>query len=65
MSTFKFEPSIMYYNAENGSLLFRYGEEVSLTKAVGRVMNFTPVFAEPADGIAFSRIFLEFMVIVK
>ncbi|KAK8387406.1 hypothetical protein O3P69_018177 [Scylla paramamosain] len=50
VSTFNFEPSIIYYRAENGSLLFRFGEEISLIKAIARSLNFTPEFAEPADG---------------
>lgn len=50
VSTFKFEPSIMYYTDEDGELMFRYGEDIALTEAIGKALNFTPSFAEPADG---------------
>ena len=40
----------MYFKDESGSLLYRYGEDIALTQAIGAALNFTPAFAEPADG---------------
>lgn len=50
VSTFEFPPSIMYYRADNGSLLFRYGVDVAIVKTLAFVLNFTALFAEPVDG---------------
>ncbi|KAK3876180.1 hypothetical protein Pcinc_019001 [Petrolisthes cinctipes] len=50
VSTFEFPPSIMYYRSDNGSLLFRYGEDVAIIETLAYVLNFTALFAEPVDG---------------
>ncbi|KAK4308272.1 hypothetical protein Pmani_020025 [Petrolisthes manimaculis] len=50
VSTFELAPSIMYYRTENGSLLYRYGEDVFLTETLASVLNFRLHYAEPADG---------------
>lgn len=48
--TFKLAPSIMEYRTENGTLLFRYGEDIAATEFLAGVMNFTSVYAAPNDG---------------
>lgn len=50
VSTFELAPSIMYYRADNGTLLFRYGEDVAVVENLARALNFSVIFAEPADG---------------
>ncbi|KAK3874143.1 hypothetical protein Pcinc_020903 [Petrolisthes cinctipes] len=55
ISTFEYPPSNMYYRADNGSLLFRYGEDIALTDTLAYVLNFTPRYAEPADGNKWGR----------
>lgn len=40
----------MYYRSDNGSLLFRYGEDVAIVQTLAYVLNFTALFAEPVDG---------------
>lgn len=50
VSTFELAPSVMYYRNDNGSLLFRYGEDIAVTETIAHILNFTLKFAEPADG---------------
>lgn len=50
VSTFELAPSVMYYRNDNGSLLFRYGEDIAVTETLAHILNFTLKFAEPADG---------------
>lgn len=47
---FPWEPSIMYQRAEDGTVVFRYGVDVSVTRLLGHAMNFSVRFDEPADG---------------
>ncbi|KAK4308281.1 hypothetical protein Pmani_020034 [Petrolisthes manimaculis] len=50
VATFEFPPSIMYYEADNGTLLYRYGEEITIVQNLAQTLNFSVRFAEPADG---------------
>ncbi|KAK3874140.1 hypothetical protein Pcinc_020900 [Petrolisthes cinctipes] len=50
VSSWEMAPTNMYYRAENGSLLFRYGEDIAVTELLAYVLNFTILYAEPADG---------------
>ncbi|KAK3876187.1 hypothetical protein Pcinc_019008 [Petrolisthes cinctipes] len=50
VSTFEFPPSIIYYRDDNGTLLYRYGEDISVVKNMARVLNFTAHFRKPVDG---------------
>ncbi|KAK4308275.1 hypothetical protein Pmani_020028 [Petrolisthes manimaculis] len=50
VSTFEFAPSIMYYRSDDGSLLYRFGEDIAVTNTLASILNFTALFAEPADG---------------
>lgn len=51
VSTYEIPPSTLYYRADNGSLLYRYGEDIAITELLAYVLNFTVHYAEPADGI--------------
>ncbi|KAK3874137.1 hypothetical protein Pcinc_020897 [Petrolisthes cinctipes] len=53
VSTFELAPSIMYYRTDNGSLLYRYGEDVFITETLSSVLNFRLHYAEPADDDVF------------
>ncbi|KAK3876189.1 hypothetical protein Pcinc_019010 [Petrolisthes cinctipes] len=55
VSTFELAPSIMYYRTDNGTLLFRYGEDVAVVENLARALNFSLFFAEPADGEKWGR----------
>ncbi|KAK3874146.1 hypothetical protein Pcinc_020906 [Petrolisthes cinctipes] len=50
VATFEFPPSIMYYEADNGTLLYHYGEEITIVQNLAQTLNFSARFAEPADG---------------
>ncbi|XP_042234485.1 ionotropic receptor 21a-like [Homarus americanus] len=48
--TFVWEPSIFYYRAEDGTVLFRYGTDIMVTEALGQALNFTIQYEEPPNG---------------
>ncbi|KAK4308279.1 hypothetical protein Pmani_020032 [Petrolisthes manimaculis] len=55
VATFEFPPSIMYYEADNGTLLYRYGKEITIVQNLAQTLNFSVRFAEPADGEAWGH----------
>ncbi|XP_071544649.1 glutamate receptor U1-like isoform X2 [Panulirus ornatus] len=54
--TFVWEPSIFYFRTENGTLLFRYGVDIDLTKTLSHVLNFTIQFEEPPNDERWGRL---------
>ena len=40
----------MYERAEDGTIVLRYGMDISVTRLLGDAMNFSVRFDEPADG---------------
>ncbi|XP_069943829.1 ionotropic receptor 21a [Cherax quadricarinatus] len=50
VSTFEWEPSVLYYRDKNGTVQFPYGIDIEVVNALSRVLNFTVVFEEPPPG---------------
>ncbi|XP_042235580.1 ionotropic receptor 21a-like [Homarus americanus] len=48
--TFVWEPNVFYYRAKNGSLLYRYGIDIQITRLLARSLNFSIEFVEPPPG---------------
>ncbi|XP_045615376.1 glutamate receptor ionotropic, delta-2 isoform X1 [Procambarus clarkii] len=50
VSTFEWEPSVLYYRDVTGKLQFPYGIDIEVVNALSSVINFTVVFEEPPSG---------------
>ncbi|XP_071530505.1 glutamate receptor ionotropic, delta-1-like [Panulirus ornatus] len=50
VSTFEWEPSVLYYRGEDNALKFPYGIDIEVINALSWVLNFTVVFQEPPAG---------------
>ncbi|KAK3881200.1 hypothetical protein Pcinc_014330, partial [Petrolisthes cinctipes] len=48
--TFEFEPSVLYYRDSNGSLLFPFGIDIEVVRALSQALNCSLVFMEPPKG---------------
>ncbi|XP_069960351.1 uncharacterized protein [Cherax quadricarinatus] len=47
--TFEWEPSTLYYRARNGTVLYLFGRDVEVLRALAPVFNFTIQFIEPPN----------------
>ncbi|XP_042204109.1 ionotropic receptor 21a-like [Homarus americanus] len=50
VSTFEWEPSVLYYRGPDEEVQFLYGIDIEVVNALSRVLNFTVVFEEPPPG---------------
>nr|XP_053626923.1 ionotropic receptor 21a-like [Cherax quadricarinatus] len=48
--TFVWEPSIFYFRASNGSVLYQYGVDIEVTRLLAQALNFSVQFVEPPEG---------------
>ncbi|XP_071515148.1 ionotropic receptor 21a-like [Panulirus ornatus] len=55
VTTFMFEPFVLYHWSPDGSLLSRYGVDIAVAKAVAHALNFTIKFMEPPNGEAWGE----------
>ncbi|XP_071524374.1 ionotropic receptor 21a-like [Panulirus ornatus] len=53
--TFEWAPSVFYYRARDGSLLFRYGTDIGVVDTLSEVLNFTVRYEEPPAGERWGR----------
>ncbi|XP_068202904.1 glutamate receptor U1-like [Palaemon carinicauda] len=50
ITTFKWEPEVMYYWDENGNVLFFYGIDIEVVNTLKGAVNFTVKYQEPPKG---------------
>ncbi|XP_068248905.1 probable glutamate receptor [Palaemon carinicauda] len=56
VSTFEYPPATIYRRSSDGSLLFKYGRDISLVETLAEVFNFSVSFKEPGPGELWGRI---------